>query len=154
MQQPEHKPAGGTPEWAARPERSNIQAMRLIVWIALTLGRPVARAFLVPISAYFLLFSARATRAASRKYLARALGRKPRLLDVYRHCHTFSSVILDRVFLLSDRFEMLDIRLHNLEAVQAAMAGGHGSFCSAPTSAALKSYARWAGNNWRRRQIW
>ncbi len=126
MHRPADKSRGRTPEWVARPERSNVPTMRLIVWIALHLGRPAARALLAPIAAYFLLFSARATRAASRKYLAKALGRKPGLLDVFRHYHAFSAVVLDRVFLLGDRFEAVDVRLHNLEAVQAAMAGGQG----------------------------
>lgn len=115
-----------TPEWVARPERSNVPTIRLIVWIALHLGRPVARTLLAPIAAYFLVFSARATRAASRAYLARALGRTPRLADLYRHYHTFSSVILDRVFLLSGRFEALDMRLHNADVVHSALSAGRG----------------------------
>ena len=120
------KAARRTPEWVARPERSNVPTMRLIVWIALNLGRPAARALLAPISAYFLLFSARATRTASRAYLERALGRKPAIRDLYRHYHTFASVILDRVFLLGGCLDKLDVRLENTEAVQAALAAGRG----------------------------
>jgi predicted LPLAT superfamily acyltransferase len=120
------KSGGDTPDWVARSERSNVPTMRLIVWIALHLGRPVARALLAPIAAYFLLFSARATRAASRKYLAKVLGHAPGLTDLYRHYHTFSSVILDRVFFLSGRFGALDVRLHNAEAITAALAAGRG----------------------------
>jgi predicted LPLAT superfamily acyltransferase len=126
MQQPVNKPADAAPEWVARAERSNVPTIRLIVWIALHLGRPAARAILMLIAAYFVAFSARATRAASRKYLEKILGRKPGLLDVYRHYHAFSSVVLDRVFLLRDRFDLMDVRMHNLDAVQAAMAGGRG----------------------------
>jgi predicted LPLAT superfamily acyltransferase len=121
-----NKSGATAPEWVARPERSNVPTMRLIVWIALHLGRPVARAFLMPIAAYFVAFSARATRAASCKYLAKVLGREPGVLDVYRHYHAFSSVVLDRVFLLGDRFETVDVRVHNFEAVQAAMSAGRG----------------------------
>lgn len=115
-----------TPEWVARPERSNVPTIRLIVWIALNLGRPAARALLLPISAYFLLFSARAARAASCAYLEKVLGRKPGVRDLYRHYHTFASVILDRVFLLGGRLDKLDVRLENTEAVQAALAPGRG----------------------------
>lgn len=126
MQRQANRSDAAVPEWMARPERSNVPTMRLIVWIALHLGRPVARAFLAPIAAYFVVFSARATRAASRKYLERALGRKAGLLDVYRHYHAFSCVILDRVFLLGDRFEKFDVRMHNLDVVHEAMAEGRG----------------------------
>lgn len=118
--------AKAVPEWVARPERSNTLAMRLIAWIALTLGRRAARAFLYPISAYFLLFSPTATRKASRDYLRKALGRKAGLADSYRHYHTFASTILDRVFLLSDRFDIMDVRMHNPEAVHATIARGRG----------------------------
>ena len=120
------KDLGGLPEWRRRPERSNTLAMRFITWVALTLGRRVARLFLAPICIYFLLFSARATRAAARKYLGKALGRTPGWLDLYRHYHAFAATILDRVFLFSGRFEALDIRPHNLQALQAAMALGRG----------------------------
>ncbi|HKB59739.1 MAG TPA: acyl-CoA synthetase [Gallionellaceae bacterium] len=115
-----------TPEWVARPERSNVPTMRLIVWIALNLGRPAARVLLLPIAAYFLLFSARATRSASRAYLERVLGRKPAIRDLYRHYHTFASVILDRVFLLGGCLDKLDVRLENAEAVQTALGAGRG----------------------------
>jgi len=82
--------------------------------------------FLPPICLYFLLFSAGATRAAVRKYLGKVLGRTPRWQDLYRHYHTFASTILDRVFLFGDRFEALDIRPHNPQALQEAMALGRG----------------------------
>lgn len=99
------------PEWVARPERSNQWALRCIVWIALTLGRPAARVFLYPISLYFLLFAGEARRA-SKQYLRRVLGREPGIADSFRHIHTFASTILDRVFLLNGRFDMFEVRAH------------------------------------------
>jgi len=122
----QQKGMNGLPEWRQRPERSNAMAMRFIAWVALTLGRRVARAFLVPICIYFLLFSASATRAAARKYLGKVLGRAPRWLDMYHHYHAFASTILDRVFLFGDRFEALEIQPHNSQALQEAMALGRG----------------------------
>lgn len=113
------------PEWTTKPERSNVLAIRLIAWIARTLGRSTARLFLYPICGYFMLSSPK-TRAASKIYLRKALGREPRLTDGFRHCHTFASTILDRVFLLDDRFDVMDVRLHGLEAVQAMVEGGRG----------------------------
>jgi predicted LPLAT superfamily acyltransferase len=104
-------------EWATRPERSNKLALRLIVWIALTLGRRSARLFLYPISLYFLL-SAGETRLASEGYLRKVLGHQPGVTDRFRHIHTFASTILDRVFLLNGRFSHFDVRTHLDDAVQ------------------------------------
>lgn len=98
--------------WQAYRERSNPLALKTIRWIALHLGRPVARMLLIPITLYFLLF-APAQRRASKLYLARVLTRKPTWLDVARHIHCFASTILDRVYLMTGQFEKLDIRFPN-----------------------------------------
>lgn len=122
-----YKPAEtkALPEWTTKPERSNVLAIRFIAWVARTLGRRTARLFLYPICGYFMLSSPK-VHAASKKYLRKALGREPRLADGFRHCHTFASTVLDRVFLLDNRMGVLDVRLHGLEAVQAMVAGGRG----------------------------
>lgn len=120
MSQPDKMRDRAAPEWVARPERSNTLAIRLIVWIALRLGRRVARLFLYPICLYFLFFAG-AARIASRQYLRRVLGREPRLSDGFRHIHTFASTILDRVFLLNGRFDKFDVRVHLDDAARAMM---------------------------------
>ncbi len=97
--------------WLESAERSNILAVRVLVWIALFLGRRVARLVLVPVSFYFLLFGGSA-RAASRDYLSRATGRRATLRDVFVHFYTFATVALDRVYFLSDRWSLFDIQLH------------------------------------------
>lgn len=104
-------------EWVDRPERSNQLTIRLIVWIALTLGRHSARLFLYPICLYFYLFAGEA-RVASRKYLRKVLQREPRIIDSLRHFHTFAATILDRVFLLNGRFDKFDVHVHMDEAAQ------------------------------------
>lgn len=114
-----------TPEWVDRPERSNTLAIRFIVWVALTLGRRVARLFLYPICLYFFLF-AREAHIASKKYLRKVLGREPRTRDGLRHIHTFASTILDRVFLLNGRFDKFDVRVHLDDAAQAMIAKKQG----------------------------
>lgn len=116
-----------TQTWTTQPERSNRVALRIIVWVALHLGRPVARALLYPICLYFLLFSF-ATRRASRAWLERALGRPVRWVDQFRHYHTFASTILDRVFLLNDRFDLFDLDVHGMEAMAEVCATGAGCF--------------------------
>ena len=105
-------------DWTNTLEHSNTLAIRFIVWVALTLGRPVARLFLYPICLYFLLFAGQA-RSASRQYLAKVLGRQPTIADGFRHIHTFASTILDRVFLLNGRFDKFDVRAHLDDAARA-----------------------------------
>lgn len=125
MQLREDSSAKSAPDWSARPERSNTLAIRFIVWVALTLGRTVARLFLYPICLYFLLFAGEA-RAASRQYLRRVLGREARISDGFRHIHTFASTILDRVFLLNGRFDKFDVRVHLDDAAQKMIASQRG----------------------------
>lgn len=112
-------------DWTGRPERSNALAIRFIVWVALTLGRSVARLFLYPISTYFMLFAGDA-RAASKKYLRKVLGREPGIRDSFLHIHTFASTILDRVFLLNGRFDKFDIRVHLDDATRALISSKQG----------------------------
>ena len=113
------------PAWVAKPERSNTLAIRFIVWVALTLGRRVARLFLYPICLYFFLFAGEA-RAASKKYLRKVLGREPRISDGFRHIHTFASTILDRVFLLNGRFNKFDVRVHLDDAAKGMIESKQG----------------------------
>lgn len=124
----EREPAAGAPsaEWARRPERSNMALLRLMAWISLRLGRPAGRALLPLIAAYFVAF-APAARRASRAYLDRALGRPARLADGYRQVHAFASTIHDRLYLLTDRFDLFDIRIEGEELIEAAVASGRGA---------------------------
>lgn len=122
MRQSVHDPSPGkiVPEWVAKTERSNILAIRVIAWVARTLGRRMARVLLYPVCVYFLAFSPKAN-AASKKYLSKVLERAPTLADRFRHYFAFAATVLDRVFLLSDDFGMLDVRVHGVEGEQAAM---------------------------------
>ena len=94
--------------WQDSKERSTPFTLLTIRWIALHLGRPVARLLLYPITLYFLLF-ATAPRRASMQYLTRVLKRQANWLDCAKHIHTFASTILDRVYLLTGQFSKLDI---------------------------------------------
>lgn len=112
-------------EWAARPERGSRSSIRIATWIALRLGRRVAQVFLYPVCLYFLLSSPAALRA-SRTYLARVFGRKPRLREIYRHFLTFGSCVLDRVYLLNEQEKWFTITVQGEEIVRQIDADGGG----------------------------
>lgn len=114
-------------EWATRPERSNYATLRLMTWISLRLGRPAGRVVLSLIAAYFLLLAPKARRA-SRDWLVHALGRKPSAGDLFRHFFGFAATIHDRVYLVNERFDLFDIRVHGGELVEDAVARGEGVF--------------------------
>jgi predicted LPLAT superfamily acyltransferase len=57
------------PAWAARRERGNLLALRFMAWVAVALGRPMARLLLHPITGYFLLFGTEARRHSARSWL-------------------------------------------------------------------------------------
>ena len=103
-----------SPQWQQQRERSTPFALKLIRWIALHLGRSVARALLYPIVGYFLLPS-RVACNASNGFLTRVFGRPAKLMDTAKHIHCFASTILDRIFLLTDRFDEFEIQIHGEE---------------------------------------
>ncbi|HEV3104521.1 MAG TPA: acyl-CoA synthetase [Trinickia sp.] len=114
-------------EWAQREERSNLTLLRVMTWFSLRLGRPLGRVVLRAIAGYFVLFAPSA-RKASYKYLSRVLDRPARWRDVYRHVFRFASTIHDRIYLLNERFDLFDIRVHGGEYIDRALAQGGGAF--------------------------
>lgn len=113
--------------WTTQPERSSPRVLRTMRWIAMALGRRVARLLLPPIALYFLAFGGVTTRA-SADYLRRALGREPGWRERYRHVHHFASTILDRVYLLQGRFDLFDMHLDGTEHFERALAQEQGAF--------------------------
>lgn len=113
--------------WATTPERSNAFALKLMTFIALAFGRTIARLVLHPIALYFVWF-APAARRHSRRYLGRVLGRRARFIDGYRHVHTFTATILDRVYLLRSRLNRFDVRATGRELVDQSLDEGRGAF--------------------------
>ncbi|MCG7900739.1 MAG: lipid A biosynthesis acyltransferase [Candidatus Thiodiazotropha lotti] len=98
--------------WQGQVERGTTGALHLILWIALNLGRFTARLILYPITLYFLITGS-TQRRASTDYLNLTLDRPANLLDNAKHIHTFSATILDRVFLMADRYDYFDLEIHN-----------------------------------------
>lgn len=118
-------------DWKRSPERSNLFWLRVMTWISLRLGRRVARVVLYAIAAYFLAFAPTA-RQMSRGYLRRVLKlASPDAVGwrhLFRHFLSFASVIHDRVYLVNERFDLFDIRIHNQALIDQIVADGQGAF--------------------------
>jgi predicted LPLAT superfamily acyltransferase len=110
--------------WSQRRERGSRVLVRLMIFLSFKLGR-ATEALLYPITLYFYLFSP-AARAASRGFLTRVLPRPPGAADVVRHIFTFSRVLFDRIFLLSNRTAGFTIDATGLDDLTAALTHGRG----------------------------
>jgi predicted LPLAT superfamily acyltransferase len=115
-----------TEVWETQRERSTPRTMRLVLWLALHLGRRLMRLLLFPIVAYFLVTGGEAARA-SQAFLSHALGRKPSLAERVRHWYSFAAVMLDRIFLLSGQDGALAIEIERDDIVLEATRQGRGA---------------------------
>jgi len=120
-------PRASAAQWAGAPERGSATLLRIMVFLSLRLGRPVARCLLHLIAAYFFAFAPGARRSA-REYLRRALGREPSALDRYRQVFAFASTILDRLYLVRERYGLFEISTEGEELMHATVARGSGAF--------------------------
>ena len=111
--------------WSNQEERGTPFMLHLIRWIAMHLGRGIARLILYPITLYFLLFAPSARRA-SRHFLQRISEQPVRWWHIARHIHHFSATILDRVFLLTGKFSKLDVQVHAMDLLEKHRAAGSG----------------------------
>jgi predicted LPLAT superfamily acyltransferase len=112
--------------WTTLPERGTPASMRAIAWIAVHVGRDVARLLLWPITFYFVI-TAHAARRSSYEYLKRVGDDSPRWWHVFRHFYVFASTILDRVYLLRGEFDRFGVIVHGKEILQRQIEGGKGS---------------------------
>jgi predicted LPLAT superfamily acyltransferase len=123
---PDTARASATP-WAAEPERGNATMLAMMIFIAVRLGRPLARGVLYGIAAYFFAF-ARSARRSTREYLRRALGREPAARDRFRQVFAFSSTILDRFYLIQGRYDLFEISTEGEDFMRDLLARGKGAF--------------------------
>jgi predicted LPLAT superfamily acyltransferase len=124
MKPPSHD-AGGLRSWDSYPERSTALMITALVNASRLAGRTVMRCVLWPIVLYFYL-TAKDARRASKDYLRRVLEREPQTGDVLRHFHTFATVFIDRVYLLSDDDQKLQIEAQVAEEVMQTIQGSRG----------------------------
>lgn len=108
-----------------RPEAGGRFAIRLIRDAARLFGRGFVRTWLYPITLYFFLRRG-VERRASAAYLERLLGRRAGPFAVMKHIHRFSSVVLDRVFLLTRGLSLFRTRVFGFDDLSAQIARGRG----------------------------
>jgi predicted LPLAT superfamily acyltransferase len=109
-----------TQHWSTRKEGGGHFAIWLIRAIGLNCGRGCARLLLYPITLYFF-FRRGYERRVSYAFLQRVFGRPASAWQVLRHIHRFAGTILDRVFLLADRFTRFDVRVNGLDELTSRM---------------------------------
>lgn len=110
-------------QWVSSPERGSLTLLKMMTFVSLRLGRPVGRLILYFIAVYFFLFSPTARRH-SIEYLRRALGREPTARDRFRQVFNFAAIILDRLYLVNERYDLFDVSIEGEELMQAQLSGG------------------------------
>jgi predicted LPLAT superfamily acyltransferase len=124
---PQPRPRATSGEWANSPERGSLALLRLMTFVSLRLGRRVGRGILFFIALYFFLFAPTARRQ-SRQYLRRALGRPPTALDRFRQVFTFAATILDRLYLVNERYDLFEISIEGEELMRENIRSRSGAF--------------------------
>jgi predicted LPLAT superfamily acyltransferase len=114
-------------EWARSPERGSLTLLRLMTFVSLRLGRRIGRFFLFFIALYFYLFAPTARRH-SLAYLERVLGRPPTAGDRFRQVSNFASVILDRLYLVNERYDLFEVSIEGEELMRDRLLRGNGGF--------------------------
>ena len=114
-------------EWASSPERGSLTLLRMMTFVSLRLGRPVGRFILTFIARYFFLFAPKARRN-SLAYLRRVLGREPRARDRFKQVFKFASVILDRLYLVNERYDLFDVTVEGEALMRDRLESGNGGF--------------------------
>ncbi|HSC65847.1 MAG TPA: acyl-CoA synthetase [Caldimonas sp.] len=113
-----------TAAWTQQRERSSRWQLRVMRAVATFAGRRATRLLLHPIVCAYILD--RRARHHSARYLTRALGRPATWGDVYRHLHTFSATVLDRVYLLQERFDLFRFQASGVETILEPFGRGEG----------------------------
>ena len=121
--------------WARIAESGTLAGLRFVAWWNRHLGRRASMVLLWLPALYFALRS-RTTRRASRRYLERvwatpegrrALGRKPTLLTVVRHLHSFAVAIYDRMLVWGGALDSIDFAHDGSEKIFDVARTGRGA---------------------------
>jgi len=111
--------------WKDKAERGSAWLIRLITWLARTVGRPVCRGLLYPIVLYFVVTD-KTARRGSQEFLGEVLGRRARWTEVFAHIHAFAATLLDRVYMASGEFDRFQVTIEGAALVTEALKAGKG----------------------------
>lgn len=103
-------------KWLKHQERGTPVGYRFMMWVAMRLGRRVARVMLYPICGYFVVCSKGASKFLNR-YLERVHNRASSFGDRFRLYHCFASTLLDRVYFLTQQGPRFDIAINGVEPI-------------------------------------
>lgn len=111
--------------WTSKAERGSAASIRVMVWLARSMGRRFCRVLLYPAVLYFLATDGTARRA-SHEFLSAARGKPARWSDVFAHLHWFGTTLLDRVYMASGEFERFHVTVEGDALVRDALNAGKG----------------------------
>ena len=111
--------------WSDKGERGSEWLIRLIVWLARTIGRSACRGLLYPIVLYFVVTD-RTARQASTEFLAAANRHPARWRDVFAHVYSFAATLLDRVYMSVGDFDRFVVHVEGAALVERALETGRG----------------------------
>ncbi len=111
--------------WTDKAERGSAWLIRLIAWLARTVGRPLCRGLLYPIVLYFVLTDRTATRA-SAEFLKAVRGRPARWHETFSHIYSFAATLLDRVYMAAGDFDRFIVAVEGIDHVERALQAGRG----------------------------
>lgn len=112
-------------DWRSRTEAGGAAGLRIMVWIALALGRRALTFVLYFVALYFLLVR-KVERQASRQFLTRVFNKPASLLKVYRHFLTFARVTADRIYFLSGKSGIVPVHITGAENIERFVSQGCG----------------------------
>jgi len=112
-------------QWRSQREHGSTKAMRLMIWLALHIGRTACRVLLIPVSLYFFV-AAPLARRSSQAFMNRALDKRPTWRDTFMHIFVFATTLLDRVYLVNGRHRDFSVDLNSEPVFVNALAQGRG----------------------------
>ena len=103
-------------DWRNQTERGNTFFLSVLITVARYLGRNASRLLLIPITFYFVL-TGKEAKQASKNYLRRILGKQATFKNIFKHFYYFSTISLDRFFLLVRKHKQFHIITHNNDII-------------------------------------
>lgn len=115
------------PEWLTQSESGAKWMLRTMRWSAATLPDWLTGPLLWAVAGVYAARAGRGPTRASRIYLTRILGRRPRFRDLHRHALNFAHVTFDRVRLLDRGFAGFKVDATGRHVIEDLHARGQGA---------------------------